>query len=403
MIIRDEFLLLFKSFKLTVALIFLVFCCPVSAVSNDKGAAYIELGMTTSISGPSRDLGDSVLAGVNAYIRHVNKNGGINNKQIRLTVLDDGYQPEAAIINARKLVEEHNVIAMIGNVGTPTAKVTEPYANKEGVIFFSPYTGADILRDVNKSPYTFNYRASYEQELSLIINHIFEKGIEVKDIVFFIQDDSYGLSGLNAARSVFKKLGFADDQKLNILRYKRNTNNVNSALNDLLRLSHTPKAIILIAAYGASANFINYSSSQFPMLSYFNISFVGSHALENHLNISSKNIYITQVVPPMEFDLPIISRFKSHLSKFGDDNMINSTSLEGYIAANILVSALKKIKGKITSEKLKTTLENMGEFDIGIGDSMVLNEMNHQASQKVWLLQYDNNKSFSPMNTGENL
>ena len=388
---------------LVIAVILLCIHNPETSSEEKKRSGDIELGMTTSISGPSRDIGESMFAGVNAYIKYINKTGGVNNRQIRLTLLDDGYQPKAAMINAEKLIKEHNIIAMIGNVGTPTAQVTDPYANKEKVILFAPYTGANILRDAIKSPYTFNFRASYQQELALIIDHIFGKGIELKDIVFFIQNDSYGKSGLDSVKAILKKYGFNSEQKLNVLRYSRNTNNVKAALNGLLQLNHSPKAIILIAAYGASANFINYSFSQFPALHYFNISFVGAHALSSHLNINSRNIYITQVVPPLTSELPLIAEFKSHLFKYGDIDMLNSTSFEGYIAAKILVSALKKIKGDITSDNLKATLESMGEFDVGMGYSLLLDNMNHQASQKVWLLQYTDAHNFSPLITGEKL
>ena len=57
---------------------------------------------------------------------------------------------------------------------------------------------------------------------------------------------------------------------------------------------------------------------------------------------------------------------------------------EGYIAARILTLALEKIQGPPTREAIVDALENLGIFDIGLGEPMHLSSTDHQASHRVW-------------------
>src|SRR5258706_15522478 len=89
----------------------------------------IFLGMSTSLSGPAADLGINMRAGVMAALTEVNLAGGIHGRQLQLLSLDDSYEPAKAVPNMRSLVANPRVMAVVGNVGTPTAVVAVPIAN----------------------------------------------------------------------------------------------------------------------------------------------------------------------------------------------------------------------------------------------------------------------------------
>ena len=95
------------------------------------GAEAIRVGMSSALSGPSSSLGQNMKIGLETYFRKVNDKGGIYARKIELVALDDGYIPEVAKTNMIRLIERENVLAVIGNVGTPTARVTVPIANQK--------------------------------------------------------------------------------------------------------------------------------------------------------------------------------------------------------------------------------------------------------------------------------
>ena len=59
-----------------------------------------------------------------------NAAGGVNGQTLRLIALDDGYEPQKAGANVRKLIDEDKVFAILGDPGTPTAAVAVPIAHQ---------------------------------------------------------------------------------------------------------------------------------------------------------------------------------------------------------------------------------------------------------------------------------
>ncbi|WP_394391756.1 ABC transporter substrate-binding protein [Shewanella woodyi] len=105
----------------------------VSAQASDveSGQEEILLGMSTALSGPAEQLGKNMLLGINMQFAKENDQGGINGRQLRLIAMDDGYEPNRTAPNMRTLIEQDKVLAVIGNVGTPTAISAIPIANEK--------------------------------------------------------------------------------------------------------------------------------------------------------------------------------------------------------------------------------------------------------------------------------
>jgi ABC-type branched-subunit amino acid transport system substrate-binding protein len=97
-----------------------------SPIGGTKGE--IVFGMSTVLSGPAADLGLNMRAGVLAALDEANRNGGVHGQTLRLIALDDGYEPARTGPNMRTLIGNDQVIAVVGNVGTPTAVAAIPIA-----------------------------------------------------------------------------------------------------------------------------------------------------------------------------------------------------------------------------------------------------------------------------------
>ena len=121
----------------------------------------IVLGTSTALTGPAADLGINMRAGILAAIDECNRAGGIHGRTLRLISLDDAYEPSKTAPNMRKLIEEEKVLAVVGNVGTPTAIAAVPIAVATKTPFYGAFTGAGMLRKTSPDRYVINYRASY--------------------------------------------------------------------------------------------------------------------------------------------------------------------------------------------------------------------------------------------------
>ena len=346
-------------------------------------AAEIKVGMSTALSGPAQALGQGMKRGVEAYFNKVNKSG-VNGNTLKLVALDDGYEPAKAAPNMHKLIDEEKVVAVIGNVGTPTAIVSVPIANKKQTLLFGAFTGAGVLRQTPPDRYIINYRASYAEETAAMIDGLLSSGIKPEEIAFFTQNDGYGDAGYKGAIEALKAKGVANPQKLTHGRYTRNTLNVENALALILDAEVEPKAIIMVGAYGPCAKFIKMAKEDLPDTKFLNVSFVGSTALAKALDDKGEGVIVTQVVPHFASDHATVKKYREALKAYDGSAEPDFISLEGYLVAKLFVEGLKKSGSAPSRENIVDGLESLSSPNVEIGSKVGFSKAEHQASHKIW-------------------
>ncbi len=345
----------------------------------------ILVGMSTALSGPAARLGINVRAGVLAALEDANARGGIDGRRLRLVSLDDGYEPTRTAPNMRKLVDEDQVLAVIGNVGTPTAIASVPIATRTRTPFIGAYTGAGLLRRTPPDRYVVNFRASYAQETAAMVDALVEHaGIDIERIAFFTQRDGYGDAGYAGGLEALRRHGLASGSDTLHVRYERNTLAVEGAIAELLLSEPAPRAVIMVGAYAPCAVFIQKARAAGLHAVYLNVSFVGSEALAQTLGTDGNDVIITQVVPASSADLPIVKEYRDAMTRSMPDEELTFGSLEGFVATRLFVRALESIEGKPTREGVIDALEALGTFDIGLGCDLSLGPLDHQACDRVW-------------------
>jgi branched-chain amino acid transport system substrate-binding protein len=356
----------------------------------------IKIGMTTALTGPAAELGFNMRTGIECYFDMVNKQGGVAGRQLDLIVLDDGYEPVRAALNMRKLIDQEKVLAVIGNVGTPTAIVTAPIAQEKKTLLFGAFSGGDVLRPTPVNRYIINYRPSYVDETAEIVRGLLQAGIKPLEIALFTQRDGYGDAGFQGVMKAFHEFGFENTDQLAHGRYTRNTLNVENAVALLLEGPSTPKAVIMAGGYAASAKFIKLLRREIPDVIFVNLSFVGGYSLKQALG-DVESVIVMQSVPPLESNLPIVQLYLSSLHKFDVASGPRSVSLEGFIVAKIFHQGLLNIEGNITKESIIDGLELLHDIDIGLGVDIYIDENQHQAIHNVWMTHFKAGKitSFS--------
>jgi branched-chain amino acid transport system substrate-binding protein len=353
-----------------------------SANANQKESNEIVFGMSGGFTGPTKNIGIDMERGITAAISEVNEYGGIQNKYIKLITLDDGYEPDRAAVNVTKLINDYNVVCIIGNVGTPTALVALPIVDKYKVPFYGAFTGAGLLRKNPPDRYVINYRTSYAQEAAEIAEQLITKSsIKPEEIAFLTQRDTYGNDGYQGAIKQLKKYDREIESKIAHGYYNRNTTGIEKALAKIILHKPTPKAVIMIATYTPAAEFIRVARSNGFNPLFLNVS--GANPLAKTLGEYGDGVIVTQIVPHYDqTELKIVEQYRNAMLKANQE--FSSISLEGYIAAKILFKALERIEGNIDRKSIIESLENLGDFDIGLGQKLSLNRNNHQACNTVW-------------------
>ncbi|WP_454780404.1 ABC transporter substrate-binding protein [Legionella sp. WA2022007384] len=347
----------------------------------------IKIGSSTALEGPAQTLGQGITLGEKLYFDRINAAGGINGRKLTLIVLNDSYEPSLTAPNMRKLITHEQVLAIIGNVGSPTAAVSVPIAKELKTLLYGCYAGAQVLRKTPPDRYVFNFRASYAEETASMVKGLLKAGIKPDEIAFFTQNDLFGDSGYFGAITALKEAGYKDSNKLAHGRFTRNTLNVEEGLSEILDAKKTPKAIIIVAPYQPAAQFIKLAMKDLPHTLFLNVSFVGSETLAKELGAAGNNrVIVTQVVPNYASDLPAVKEYRESLKKYAKDAAPDHISLEGYLATKLFVLALQRAANanKLTREGIVDVMEHLNDVDIGIGISISYDKNNHQALHTVW-------------------
>jgi branched-chain amino acid transport system substrate-binding protein len=366
----------------------------------------IRFGISAPFSGAAKELGQNMKLGIEAAFRVANAKGGVHDRQLRLIAADDGYEPARTALTMKQLYEGDQVFGVVGNVGTPTAVVGLPYALDRKMLFFGAFTGAGLLRSDPPDRYVFNYRASYAEETEATVQYLVKvRRLKPTQIAVFAQQDAYGDSGFAGVARAIRSLG-GDDSKILRLNYQRNTVDVDEAVAQLqahnANKSRIPiRAVIMVPAYRAAAKFIEKTRDLYPDMIYTSVSFVGSTALANELMLLGQRfatgVIVTQVVPALDGHSSLVLDYKAALAKYFPGEAPDYVSLEGYVAANVLIEALKRNGPQLDTERLVTTLENLRDLDIGLGTRVTFGRSEHQGVHKVWGTQLDATGHYQPI------
>jgi branched-chain amino acid transport system substrate-binding protein len=373
----------------------------VSTTTRGVSDGEIRFGIAAPFSGAAKELGRQMKLGIDTAFNRVNDAGGVEGRMLRLIAADDGYEPTRTADAMKQLYEKDQVFGIIGNVGTPTAVVAVPYALERRLLFFGAFTGANVLRNDPPDRYVFNYRPSYAEETDAVVRYLVKmRRLQPRQIAVFAQQDAYGDSGFAGVAKAFRTLGTSDGAILR-LSYKRNTVDVEEALNQLKAQKPLIKAVVMVSTYRAAAKFIEKTRDLYPGMIYTNVSFVGSTALADELMLLgaryANGVIVTQVVPAVSGYSSVVLEYKNALAKYFPGEAPDYVSLEGYVSANVLIQALKRAGPHFDTEKLIDNLESMRNLDLGLGTPLSFGRAEHQASHKIWGTALDETGRFQPI------
>ncbi|MGJ5072939.1 ABC transporter substrate-binding protein [Bradyrhizobium oligotrophicum] len=361
----------------------------------------ITFGSVLPLSGANKESGRLLKVGIEAAFNRANEAGGVNGRMLRLAVADDGYDPNRTLDAMKQLYEKERVFGFVGSFGTATAAVAIPYSLERRMLFFSPYTGANVSRHDPPDRYVFNYRPSYSEEADALVHYLVKlRRVPPRQIALFAQDDSFGDAGFAGVAKAFRVLGLNDAAILRV-NYTRNTVDVEPAINQLKAQKTPVRAVIMVATSRAAAKFIEKARDALPGVLFVNVSAVGASALANELMLLgpryAAGVVVTQTVPAVSGYSSVVLDYKAALAKHFPGEPPDYTSLEGYIEASILVQALKQAGPQLDTERLIDTLESMRNIDLGLGASLNFGPAEHQASHKIWGTALDETGAYQPI------
>jgi branched-chain amino acid transport system substrate-binding protein len=173
----------------------------------------VVIGVSAALSGPNAGYG-AIGRGTEACFNYLNaEQGGVKfgddkTRKVRLDILDDAMEPARALQNARRLVSQSKVFAVVGNVGTGANLGARPFYNAEHVPQMFIATGGPMFgakAEVEKTPWTMAAWLAYNTEAAIYAAFIKQKFPGAK--IALLNDDSGGPFFADAFVKSAKELG----------------------------------------------------------------------------------------------------------------------------------------------------------------------------------------------------
>ena len=352
----------------------------------------ILFGQSAALTGHAFELGRNMQLGIEAAFHQVNQSGGVYGRTLELHTTDDAYEPEAAIANTLYLINEQEVFALIGAVGTPTSRSAAPVAAEAAVPYIAPFTGAEFLRDPEWAN-ILNLRSSYYQETEEMVARL-TQDLGIDRIAVMYQDDSFGRAGYQGVRRALDRRSL---QPVSIGLYPRNTTAVKTALLDI-QLGE-PEAVIMIGAYKPVAELIAWGRHTGLDPVFMTVSFVGSNALAEELGPNGTGVYVTQVVPfPTDNSLPVTATYLKALAEYSPDAVPGFVSFEGYLAGRLAIAGLQGCGQHVDRTCFLNSLRSAEVVDID-GFELQYGDDDNQGSDAVFLTMIGSNGEYHPVNS----
>ncbi|MBV1862647.1 MAG: ABC transporter substrate-binding protein [Nannocystaceae bacterium] len=407
----------------------------------------INLGTVSAQNGPNANLGIGMVAGLRTAFHEANEGDRVHGRDVLLTVRDDGYEPESTVPAMEELTDGGNdrpVLAIVGNVGTPTATVAIPIAEANNVVFHGAFTGAGVLRQDPPSRLVFNYRASYEQETEALVRYINEETdladrVPAQNIAVLAQGtvaaaddkdafDGYGTAGFTGVSHALN--GKVSESEITKASYERNTANIDVAYEHyvtwlagdqpvesdgvihaaiIMVPTADPAANLIVAMQdaiaaakdGMSPASVSLSDEQIAQLAKVDlfmgsVSFVGSDKLRSNLMSQSveycNHVAVSQVVPLPTGTSSGALDYREALTAFNDaegtSHEPSFVSFEGYLAGRLFVDGLRNAP-TLDTNGLVEGLHSLDGIEYGIGATLSFGVDEHQASDRVFGTELD--------------
>lgn len=360
---------------------------PFSADGDSTGVSDDEIlfGMATPLSGNASSLGIDGQKGAEVFIQWINDQGGTNGRQWRLATQDDGFDPQKKIAAVRYLIEEEEVFAIWGDVGSG-AVAALPVFEETGVPYLFPYALAPDM---------------YDPVIPNVFTIVPSSGIQERANGDWIAanypgnaegDPKFGLLVLNSPDGIDAAAGFKDsaagDWVVAEQQFERTTTSWKPQLEALkaagvtdvmLHASDAWTAKMLVEAQEIGFDATFYASTGAVTLLIYELAGVetveGTHA-------------VSILSPPDDTSVPGVQEFLDAFAEYEPDYEPGTFALHSWVGGMITAEALGQIEGTPTREALIASLESLEDFSTnGITGAVTFTSDNHLGTDQVIIVE----------------
>jgi branched-chain amino acid transport system substrate-binding protein len=322
----------------------------------------IKIGNINPYSGPASAYG-TIGRTEAAYFKMLNEEGGINGRKINFISYDDGYSPPKTVEQARKLVEQDEVLLIFQSLGTPTNSAIWQYMNDKKVPQLFVATGASKWDDPKGHPWTMGWQPNYPTEGKIYASYIVQNLPGAK-IGILYQNDDYGKDYVN---------GFKAGLEASIAKASLGADKAPKIVSEQSYEVTDPTVdaqIVNLKNSGANV-FFNVTTPKFAAQAIKKVADIGWHPTHflNNVSVGVDSVmkpagfangdgiistaYLMDPDDPEWTNNPAIVKWREFMQKYYPDGSLHSSfNVLGYTVPQTLVAVLKACGDDLSRENV---------------------------------------------------
>lgn len=319
----------------------------------------IVIGQVAPATGKFAQAGRDYHDGIRLYFEQVNAKGGVNGHTLQLVRRDDNSVAEETVKLTKRLLAEDKPVALIGYVGTENVRALarDGVLKKERIPLIGVRSG-----EATSEPFFYHVKAGLRNEVATLLRQAALTSAEPRIALLY----DPGFADAETIRMVEDMAGQLKLKLVSKFEYKKGAIRVADLADQIVAAK--PRSLLVLTDGVVAGGFVDSFSASGEQLQMMLTSETDVEVLMQRLgNEQARGVVIAQVLPsPYAATRKLTREFQAAASKATElDIRVSYTSLEGYIAAKVLVEAIRRAGPKASRATIAAALDSLGEVDLG--------------------------------------
>lgn len=356
--------------------------------SSTEDSSTIKIGMTSALTGPYSEYGEGNKRGVEIAVKQWNDRGGIDGKKIEVEMLDDQLDPDQAAVNVQRLLDNDEIVAIIGPAGSGPGLATVPITEAAGIVHMNivPQTIEVTYPDGVDSPprkNVFSFALQNDVESNVLGKFV---GEDWKKVGLLHESTTYGQSGIDLIEDILK-----NDYGIEAVEREQYNQGSTDMTAQISKIKNQGAEVLVVIGLGADLSNIKKTMDRVG----FDVPLVASNgALSLPYTEGAGDLVIgtfgSMIGALGENPLsPKAEEFaEAYKAEFGADRywgtdeenpqlFMSLNVVNAYDGANVLFEAISNADS-FESEDIISALESIEDFE-GVNATYSFNEQQHHA------------------------
>ncbi|MDQ0163918.1 ABC transporter substrate-binding protein [Bacillus alveayuensis] len=322
--------------------------------SSEKPEEY-KIGVIYSKTGPNSPLGEPEWNTTKLIEEKINADGGINGVPLKIVMADDESSQEKATQEMNRLINDENVLVVLGSSGSGESLAMKGIAMQQQVPMISAAASTHIVEPAEESKWVFKTPHSDVHAVERIYMYLNEQGIS--KIGTIVDSNAFGSSGLEQLEKLAEKYNIEI-----VAKEIYNTQDPDMSAQ-VTRINSSKAEAIVVWGTNPGPAVIAKNVRDLGI----DLPIIGSHGIANQnfiklageaaegVVIPTGKLLFPDQIPQDDVQYEVISSFyKDYTEKFGSEP--TNFGSYGYDNLMLVIEALKN--GATDRESIRDYLEN---------------------------------------------